>query len=67
MTYLDKPVSLPIVLMLLGSAAAGAVALALTTPKSGKETRTALRNLGSRLRARVRGGREDRALLAPFA
>lgn len=38
----------------LAGAAVGAIVVALTTPKSGKEVREDLKNLGSRIRQRTK-------------
>jgi gas vesicle protein len=49
----SRTVSGALLLALLGGASLGAAAVALTTPKTGKEVRTLLRTLGLRLKAKA--------------
>lgn len=57
---------LPLILALLGGATLGAIALALTTPKTGREIRARLRNLAGRFRTRVAEDLDDGEVLAMF-
>ncbi|HJV23868.1 MAG TPA: YtxH domain-containing protein [Holophagaceae bacterium] len=51
----ENPVPIgTIALTFLAGAAVGAIVLALTTPKTGKELRGDLKDLGNRLRGRAR-------------
>ena len=49
-----RTVSGALLLALLGGASLGAAAVALTTPKTGKEVRNRLRTLGLRLTAKAK-------------
>jgi hypothetical protein len=56
----------PLFLALLGGATLGAIAMALTTPKTGREVRTALGALGDPFRAKAAEDLEDEEILAMF-
>jgi len=53
MNQKSRPFSSALLLTLLGGASLGAAAVALTTPKAGKEVRNKLRTLGIRLMGKV--------------
>jgi gas vesicle protein len=54
----SRTVSGALLLALLGGASLGAAAVALTTPKTGKEVRNRLRTLGLRLTAKAQADGE---------
>ena len=62
----NRNATLPLALSLLGGATLGAIALALSTPRSGKEVRTALGNLGGGWRSKVAAELDDGEGVAMF-
>jgi gas vesicle protein len=56
----------PALLALLGGAALGAIAMALTTPKTGREVRAVLGGLNRRLRRQATEELDDGEVLALF-